>query len=108
LLRRRSGDDSFVLTLFQAEWCPYSHLVRQRLTELGLPFVALQVEPRPEDRDELREASGDDSIPVLVTDEGEAIRGAAPIIDWLDAHYAEPETARGHRAQARAHSSLPR
>ena len=46
-----------MLTLFQAEWCPHSHRVRQRLTELGLPFVAMQVEPRPEDRDELREAS---------------------------------------------------
>jgi glutathione S-transferase len=103
--RGASGDDGFVLTLFQAEWCPQSHRVRQRLTELGLPFVAMQVEPRPEDRDELREASGDDSIPVLVTEEGEAIRGADRILEWLDAHYAEPPTARGHRAQARAHSS---
>jgi glutathione S-transferase len=79
--------------------------VRQRLTELGLPFVALQVEPRPDDRDELREASGDDAIPVLLTEEGEAIGDADRILAWLDAHYAEPETARGHRAQARAHSS---
>ena len=99
-----SGDDGFVLTLYQAEWCPYSHRVRQRLTELGLPFVAMQVEPRPEDRDELREASGDDSIPVLLTEEGEAIGGDREIIAWLDAHYAEPPTARGHRAQARAHA----
>jgi glutathione S-transferase len=104
LLRRPSGDEGFVLTLYQAEWCPYSHRVRQRLTELGLPFVAMQVEPRPEQREELREASGDDSIPVLVTDEGEAIRGDQEIIAWLDAHYAEPPTARGHRAQARAHA----
>ena len=101
----RNGDDRFVLTLYQAEWCPHSHRVRQRLTELGLPFVAMQVEPRPEDRHELRDASGDDAIPVLVTDEGEAIGDADEIIAWLDAHYAEPETARGHRAQARAHES---
>lgn len=94
-----------MLTLFQAEWCPKSHRVRQRLTELGLPFVAMQVEPRPEDRHELREASGDDSIPVLLTEEGDAIRDADRIIEWLDAHYAEPATARGHRAQARAHSA---
>ncbi len=92
-----------MLSLFQAEWCPYSSQVRQRLTELGLPFVALQVAPRPEERDELREASGDDSIPVLVSDEGEAVSGAEAIIAWLDEHYAEPDTARGHRAQARAH-----
>ncbi len=92
-----------MLALFQAEWCPYSHRVRQRLTELGLPFVALQVEPRPEDRDELREASGgDDEIPVLITEEGEAIGGVEQILEWLDEHHSEPETARGHRAQARA------
>jgi glutathione S-transferase len=100
-----SGDDGFVLTLYQAEWCPHSHRVRQRLTELGLPFVAMQVEPRPEDRDELREASGDDSIPVLLTEEGEAIGDVERILEWLDEHYAEPPTARGHRAQARAHAS---
>jgi glutathione S-transferase len=100
-----SGDDRIVLTLYQAEWCPKSRRVRQRLTELGLPFVTMQVEPRPEDRHELREASGDDSIPVLLTDEGEAIGDADRIIEWLDAHYAEPPTARGHRAQARAHAS---
>jgi glutathione S-transferase len=92
-----------VLTLYQAEWCPESHRVRQRLTELGVPFLAMQVEPRPEDRHELREASGDDSIPVLLTEDGEAIAGADGIVAWLDEHYAEPETARGHRAQARAH-----
>lgn len=92
-----------MLTLYQAEWCPESHRVRQRLTELGVPFVAMQVEPRPEDRDELREASGDDSIPVLLTEDGDAISGADGIVEWLDEHYEEPETARGHRAQARAH-----
>ena len=92
-----------MLTLFQAEWCPYSHRVRQRLTELGLPFVALQVEPRPAERDELREAAGTDEIPVLLTEEGEAISGADDIVAWLDAQHAEPPSARGHRAQARAH-----
>ncbi|MBA2461809.1 MAG: glutathione S-transferase N-terminal domain-containing protein [Actinobacteria bacterium] len=92
-----------MLTLYQAEWCPDSHRVRQRLTELGVPFVAMQVEPRPEDREELREASGDDAIPVLLTEDDDAIGGADAIIAWLDEHYAEPDTARGHRAQARAH-----
>ena len=94
-----------MLTLYQAEWCPYSQRVRMRLTELGLPFLAMQVEPRPEDREELREASGDDSIPVLLTEEGEAIEGADAIVTWLDEQYAEPATARGHRAQARAHQT---
>ena len=25
-----------MLTLFQVEWCPYCHVVRQAMTELGL------------------------------------------------------------------------
>lgn len=101
--RRGEGQNDVVLSLYQAEWCPHSHRVRQRLTELGLPFEALPVEPRPEDRHELRERAGDDSIPVLVTEEGETIGDADRILEWLDEHYPEPATAKGHRAQARAH-----
>jgi glutathione S-transferase len=93
-----------VLTLYQAEWCPYSSRVRRRLTELMLPFVARPVEPRPEDRAELRRVSGDDSIPVLVTESGEPIGGADAIVAWLDANYSEPDEASGHRAQERAHA----
>ncbi len=94
-----------MLTLYQAEWCPHSRRVRMRLTELGIPFLAMQVEPRPEDREELREAAGDDAIPVLLTEDGEAIGDVEEIIAWLDEHFAEPDTARGHRAQARAHGA---
>jgi glutathione S-transferase len=94
-----------VLTLYQAEWCQYSSRVRQRLTELMLPFVAHPVEPEPEERDELRRVSGDDSIPLLVTESGEPIGDADAIIAWLDANYAEPPQSRGHRAQERAHRS---
>jgi glutaredoxin 3 len=93
-----------MLTLYQAEWCPYSSRVRQRLTELMLPFVAIPVEPRPEDRGGLRQVTGDDSIPVLVTESGEPIGDPDAIVEWLDANYAEPAEARGHRAQAREHA----
>jgi glutathione S-transferase len=96
-----------VLTLYQAEWCPYSARVRMRLTELGLPFIAKQVEPRPEDRDELRAVSGGDSIPTLLTEDGDALAGVDGILAWLDARYQDPPTAKGHRAQARAHGREP-
>jgi hypothetical protein len=69
-----------------------------------LPFVALQVEPRPEDRDELRRVAGEDSIPVLLTESGTAISGEDEIVAWLDANYAEPAETSGHRAQERAHA----
>ena len=38
-----------MLVLYQAEWCPYSHRVRMRLTELQLEWVA---RPGPVDRGE--------------------------------------------------------
>jgi len=44
-----------MLTLYQAEWCPFSSAVRELLTELGLDFVARQVEPWPSERARLRE-----------------------------------------------------
>jgi glutathione S-transferase len=93
-----------VLTLYQAEWCPHSHRVRQRLTELMLPFTAVPVEPDPDDRAELRRVSGGDEIPVLLTESGEPVGDADAIVEWLDENYAEPEVARRHRAQARAHA----
>jgi glutathione S-transferase len=93
-----------VLTLYQAEWCPYSHRVRQRLTELMLPFVAVPVEPDSVDRAQLRKLTGDDSIPVLVTESGEPIGDADAILAWLDANYAEPDAAVDHRREAREHA----
>ena len=47
-----------MLTLYQAEWCPFSSAVREILTEFGLDFVARQVEPWPEQRDGLRAVAG--------------------------------------------------
>ena len=43
------------LTLYQAEWCPFSSAVREVLTELGIDAVIRQVEPWPEQREHLRE-----------------------------------------------------
>jgi glutaredoxin len=59
-----------VLTLYQAEWCPHSHRVRQALTERGVDFIAKQVPAEPEDREDMRRETGHDSIPVLVLEDG--------------------------------------
>jgi glutathione S-transferase len=91
-----------VLTLYQAEWCPYSSSVRERLTELGLDFVACQVAPEPDERDELRALAGTDSIPVLATEDGEHIQGVDEIFAYL-ARYETPPQARGHRRRYHAH-----
>jgi len=78
------GIDRPLLTLYQAEWCPYSSAVREVLTELGLDFVARQVEPDPDDRAQLREVAGTTSIPVLQTEDGEVRRGAREIFRYLE------------------------
>jgi uncharacterized protein len=69
--------------LFQAEWCPFSSAVREVLTELGVDFVARQVEPWPEDRAELRALAGTDQIPVLQAEDGELYRGTRAIFAHL-------------------------
>jgi glutaredoxin len=68
------------LTLYQAEWCPFSSAVREVLTELGLDFVARQVEPWPDQRKELKQVTETDQIPVLVAD-GQLYRGTREISD---------------------------
>ena len=66
-----------MLTLYQAEWCPYSSAVRERLTELGLDFVARQVEPRQQERREV------DEIPTLETEDGVRFQGTDAIFEYL-------------------------
>jgi predicted GNAT family acetyltransferase/glutaredoxin len=85
------------LTLYQAEWCPFSSAVREVLTELGLDFVARQVEPWPEQRAQLREASGADRIPVLVAEDGEVYSGTRAIFAHLREREAWPFAAAQRR-----------
>ena len=85
-----------MLQLYQAEWCPYSSAVRQRLTELGVDFVARQVPPRQEERE------GEHEIPLLVTESGERLEGTDAVFAYL-ATLESGESEREHRAQYRAH-----
>jgi glutathione S-transferase len=66
-----------MLELYQAEWCPYSSAVRERLTELGIDFVAKQVAPRQEERE------GEHEIPLLVTEDGERLEGTRAAFEYL-------------------------
>jgi glutathione S-transferase len=88
-----------VLELFQAEWCPYSHRVRQRLTELGVDFVARQVEAEPDERSALKKASGQTSIPTLV-DGDEVVTHPDEIVAYLDERYEFRPDAKRHREKA--------
>ena len=66
-----------MIALWQAEWCPYSSAVRERLTELGVDFVARQVEPREEQRTQV------DEIPTLELEDGTRITGTRAIFGYL-------------------------
>jgi glutaredoxin len=67
------------MKLYQAEWCPFSHRVRAKLTELGISYEIVNVTASTKNRHELEEVAGTSAIPVLVdgvrviTDSGEAI-----------------------------------
>jgi glutathione S-transferase len=88
-----------MLELYQTEWCPASRRVRQRLTELGLDFVAHQVPVEPAERTALREATGLTSVPLLA-DGGCFVAGGDAILTHLDFRYHEPPGAAAHRARA--------
>jgi glutathione S-transferase len=91
------------MELFQAEWCPHSHKVRQRLSELGLDFTARQVPADPDDRTEMKAAVGTDEIPVLVSD-GKTICGEDDILEHL-AGFHDRDDAAEHRQKA--HEEVP-
>jgi glutathione S-transferase len=87
-----------MIQLYQAEWCPFSHQVRQRLTELGVPFVAHQVEPEPHERDAMAGATGGARIiPVLIMEDGTVVGGDTDeILDALDRTYEENQFTKAH------------
>ena len=87
------------LELWQTEWCPASHRVRQRLTELGVTFTVHQVPVDRDARDELEQATGRRTIPILVVG-GEVIEGEQAILAHLQEHFTEPPDAEQHRVKA--------
>jgi glutathione S-transferase len=87
------------LELWQTEWCPASHRVRQRLTELGLTYTVRQVPVEPDERTELEVATGRRTIPILVAGDT-VIYGEQAILAHLDERYTEPADADEQRAKA--------
>jgi glutathione S-transferase len=91
---------STVLELFQTEWCLASHRVRERLTELGLDYIVRQVPADKRKRLDLLAATGTDTVPVLVLEDGTALDGEERILAYLGEHYLETRGAWMHRARA--------
>jgi uncharacterized protein len=91
-----------MLILYQTEWCPFSSAVREVLTELGIDFVARQVEPWPHEREILRGLTGTDRTPVLESEDGRVFRGTREIFAHLRERDPWPHAA-AHRKRFADH-----
>jgi glutathione S-transferase len=89
-----------MLELWQTEWCPASRRVRQRLTELGTDYLIRQVPVERRQRHALVDATGSETIPALVFDNGEVAVGEGAILRLLDAATTETAEAEAHRQKA--------
>jgi len=88
------------ITLYQAEWCPYSHRVRHLLTTHGVSYRLVNVEPDRSERNELEAATGTRAIPTLVVD-GTVLEEWGEIGQWVTAHYpVARELLGGHERHA--------
>jgi glutaredoxin len=95
-----------MIELYQAEWCPHSRKVRQRMTELGVDFIARQVEAEPDDREAMKDRTGENETPVLLVDDN-VISGEEKILGYLDEHFDERSDAEAHREKALDKAGLP-
>jgi len=57
---------STMIKLYQAEWCPYCHTVRTKLTDLGINYITVNVPREQSMREDLFRVSGQRGIPTLV------------------------------------------
>lgn len=75
-----------MLELYQFEGCPYCSKVRSKLTELGIDFIARQVDKN--DRSRVEEVSGQTNVPVLVDPNTDTTMPESDdIVDYLEEHY---------------------
>jgi glutaredoxin/uncharacterized protein (DUF302 family) len=87
------------MKLYQAEWCPFSHRVRAKLTELGIGYEIVNVPASTKNREELEEVAGTKAIPVLV-DGGRVITDSEEAITYLEQNYeTDPEQLELHRRE---------
>lgn len=88
------------VTLYQAEWCPYSHRVRHMLTNHGVSYRTVNVPAAREDRDELERITGQRSIPTLVVD-GQVLTEFSAIGRAVAQHFpVERSVVGAHERQA--------
>ena len=88
-----------MIKLYQAEWCPFSHRIRARLTELGIDYEAVNVSASAEKRAELKEITGNSTIPVLADGE-KVFSDSSEILSYLGEEYESgPEELKLHKRE---------
>ena len=86
-----------MLTLYETEWCPDSHRIRQLMTELGLTYTAVNVAADKEQRPEVVAVSGQSGVPVL-QDGDRVYVEPDDALEYLRATYPRPDDADRHAA----------
>ena len=87
------------MRLYQAEWCPFSHRVRAKLTERGVDYELVNVPASSKGRGDLQKVAGTTAIPVLV-DERRIISDSTEAISYLEKEYgADPDELKVHRRE---------
>lgn len=87
------------MKLYQAEWCPFSHRVRAKLTELGIDYEMVNVPASSKKRRDLEEVAGTTDIPVLV-DGQKIMSDSDEALSYLEKEYeADPEELELHHRE---------
>jgi glutaredoxin/uncharacterized protein (DUF302 family) len=87
------------MKLYQAEWCPFSHRVRAKLTELGIDYELVNVPAPSKQRRDLEKVAGTTAIPVLV-DGQNVISDSEEALSYLEKKYeAEPDELELHHKE---------
>jgi glutaredoxin/uncharacterized protein (DUF302 family) len=88
-----------MIKLYQAEWCPFSHRIRAKLTELGIDYEAVNVSASAEKRAELKEITGNSIIPALADGE-KVFSDSSKILSYLGEEYESgPEELKLHKRE---------
>ncbi|MBO0422170.1 glutaredoxin domain-containing protein [Enterococcus plantarum] len=86
-----------MLTLFQRETCPYCRIVRERMTQLGLDYICINLPKTRTERVVMQKITGNHFIPALI-DGKNVIPGKLEfnqhILDYLDLHFDRNENQR--------------
>ena len=87
------------MKLYQAEWCPFSHRVRAKLTELGIDYELVNVPASSNKRGDLEKVAGTTAIPVLV-DGQNVIADSDEALSYLEKKYgAKPDELELHHRE---------